>query len=65
MSTALTTSSKNTVLPAVSDDLNGYFSRIANIELLSSNKSKASPGACAKTRTWTLRVSWSCRSCAS
>jgi RNA polymerase sigma-32 factor len=35
MSTALTTSSKNTVLPAVSDDLNGYFSRIANIELLS------------------------------
>lgn len=34
MSTALTTASQNLALPTVSDDLNGYFARIANLELL-------------------------------
>lgn len=35
MSTALTSKTNNIALPAVTDDLNGYFARIANIELLS------------------------------
>lgn len=41
MSTALTTTSQNLALPAVSDDLNGYFARIANIELLSADEEKS------------------------
>ncbi len=35
MTTALTPKSQSLALPSVSDDLNGYFARIANIELLS------------------------------
>jgi len=35
MGTALSVNTTSVALPAVNDDLNGYFSRIANIELLS------------------------------
>ncbi len=43
MSTAISTNSKSAAvaLPVVSDDLNGYFSRIANIELLTVEQEQA------------------------